>query len=121
LTLAGTTGTGATASHLIGNGDVAGTVSVNVPSTAQTSTQSEIDLTYTFARPFTKSPEVLLTAASDPDHGYAVPPKVWVTENSSSSASGTIYPSFTVHYLLPPTPPATPADFVVTYNYHVIG
>lgn len=105
-----------TASHLMasGNGDVSGVVTIN-----NIHDTSEYTSTVSFAKPYTSTPSVVLTATgSAPDPGTTgagSAPVVWVTYTQNSSNS---YTSFTVHYHETATVTGTNS---VTYNYIVVG
>lgn len=106
------------ATHVIaaGDADVAGTISVTPPPSL--SSEGGTTVTVNFTKPYTTVPNVVVTAASNPNQGssLSVVPSVWVTPNLNGSTGQ--YTGFTLHYQVSST---TASPVSVTYNYHVIG
>jgi len=112
--LAFTTPNSGSASHMLANGDrdVAGTVTINVPISANPGGDNQA--TVTFLKAFTQQPAITLTALGDPEPGSAAAPKVYYT----LTASGSQYTAFTVH--LSPAAAVTQA-YTANFTYRVAG
>lgn len=113
LSAAGATSTApASASHIIGNSDVAGTATVNVP--VGSSPASPASQSVTFVSPYSTPPVVVVTPTQDASQGSGQEPSIWVTDNVVGSATT----GFTIH--VAPSA-ATTAVYPVTFNYQVVG
>ncbi len=105
------------ATHITAGGDtdVAGQVTVTPP--AGQTNSSVTTAQYTFIKPYSTAPNVVVTPVGNPNqNGGAVVPSVWVTLTVSSSSGQ--YTGFTLNYQVASTD-ASPS--AVRYNYQVIG
>lgn len=116
---ASTSTTGATASHIDGNRDVDGVVSVAVQPAGTGPSPAVQTTTVTFVRPYSTQPIVVVTPTGDPAPGQPYAPKVWVTLVPSTTTTGQ-YVGFTINYQNAATSAAA-AGYNVGFNYHVIG
>lgn len=120
--LALSAGSGATASHIVANGDtdVSGSVTVNVPAGSAAGTAATAS--YSFRKNYASEPSVTLTPVGDPAPGSNSMPKYWVVLVTGSSGGSTVYTGFDVHFVTPVAIPDSPsAGFNAQFDYHVVG
>lgn len=113
------TSNGVSTSHILANSDrdVTGLLTININQVVPGSTTS---VTYTFAKPYTTLPIVVVTpeglagTTTDPAPGVASMPKVWV----SVIQSGAQYTGFTLYYVFQQ---GQTQGSTINFGYHVFG